>query len=127
MDLEHYSENLEHDDRITWMLYDKYMKISYLYSMSMRFDELKKMVFWESLKKNDVINVVKNGKNIFFKLRSHDGSLKGTALKIRIYRTFLLIQKMKSSAVSSSPFLQSVIAESIKSLINAFKLSLKLS
>ena len=62
MDLEHYSENLEHDDRITWMLYDKYMKISYLYSMSMRFDELKKMVFWESLKKNDVINVVKNGK-----------------------------------------------------------------
>lgn len=73
MDLEHYSENLEHDDRITWMLYDKYMKISYLYSMSMRFDELKKMVFWESLKKNDVINVVKNGKNIFFKLRSHDG------------------------------------------------------
>ena len=73
MDLEHYSENLEHDDRITWMLYDKYMKISYLYSMSMRFDELKKMVFWKSLKKNDVINVVKNGKNIFFKLRSHDG------------------------------------------------------
>ena len=73
MDLEHYSENLEHDDRITWMLYDKYMKISYLYSMSMRFDELKKMVFWESLKKNDVINVVKNGKNVFFKLRSHDG------------------------------------------------------
>lgn len=73
MDLEHYSENLEHDDRITWMLYDKYMKISYLYSMSMRFDELKKMVFWKTLKKNDVINVVKNGKNIFFKLRSHDG------------------------------------------------------
>lgn len=73
MDLEHYSENLEHDDRITWMLYDKYMKISYLYSMSMRFDELKKMVFWESLKKNDVVNVVKNGKNVFFKLRSHDG------------------------------------------------------
>ena len=73
MDLEHYSENLEHDDRITWMLYDKYMKISYLYSMSMRFDELRKMVFWESSKKNDVINVVKNGKNVFFKLRSHDG------------------------------------------------------
>ena len=73
MDLEHYSENLEHDDRITWMLYDKYMKISYLYSMSMRFDELKKMVFWKTLKKNDVVNVVKNGKNIFFKLRSHDG------------------------------------------------------
>ena len=73
MDLEHYSEKLKHDDRITWMLYDKYMKISYLYSMSMRFDELKKMVFWKTLKKNDVINVVKNGKNVFFKLRSHDG------------------------------------------------------
>lgn len=73
MDLEHYSENLEHDDRITWMLYDKYMKISYLYSMSMRFDELKKMVFWKTLKKNEVINVVKNGKHVFFKLRSHDG------------------------------------------------------
>lgn len=73
MDLEHYSENLEHDDRITWMLYDKYMKISYLYSMSMRFDELKKMVFWKTLKKNDVVNVVKTGKNVFFKLRSHDG------------------------------------------------------
>ena len=73
MDLEHYSENLEHDDRITWMLYDKYMKISYLYSMSMRFDELKKMVFWKTLKKNDVVKVVKNGKNVFFKLRSRDG------------------------------------------------------
>lgn len=73
MDLEHYAENLEHDDRITWMLYDKYMKISYLYSISMRFDELKKMVFWKTLKKNDVVNVVKNGKNVFVKLRSHDG------------------------------------------------------
>lgn len=70
MKLEEYAKTLDNNSRITWVLFDRYMRYSYLYSMSIKLCDLKNMCFWKDLRKNEILKVIKNGNNVLFKLRS---------------------------------------------------------